>query len=207
LKTAAPVATDSTIEKTLKLREFAHSTRFCVARTLPCEYNLLIENNVSLSKELMMKSVFLALALMMPLAAQAKEVKVTGVRAEALIDVGDKLGINDNAMGGRVHLEMSNVDCRKTVDDKDDQITCTFVALDPTGQGQTKKQTVSTKDEKGGEVAVQLRKILRELTNAEKKVSPTEKRVTAKQITCDGAGYGHELDDVDYETSAECTIR
>lgn len=143
-------------------------------------------------------------ALIFPTISQGRTIVVTGKRASALINIGEAIDIADHAMGGRVYVDMKNITCRKVVNEAKAMVNC-FIGS--TESGQKNDIFLSTENATQGDVANDLRVLLNELTQTEKKTSPTEKQLEVKSVSCDGSGLGHEFDDIDNEVSYACDIQ
>jgi hypothetical protein len=131
-------------------------------------------------------------------------VNVKGTRARAFLEIAEGLGIADGAMGGKRWMAMSGITCTKTVNEFISRVTC---EVENTYEDANKSLKFSTDDASGkGRLANDLRVLLNELTGAEEKVFPFQKRIEIKALECEGRGINHDLDDVDIETKYSCII-
>jgi hypothetical protein len=154
--------------------------------------------------DLKMKFAILVFAFLLPFAAQAKPTlksgRVSGVRVEELTRILARFDLGTAGMG-KWDLEVDSITCTKTVDgDLPGDITCS-VYIDLADKELEKPMLISTRDEKDGDDARILRALLIEISNADKKISKTQKRIVIKDVKCHGASSGHEFDDLELETS------
>lgn len=148
-----------------------------------------------------MKSLLLAVVLL-SLSTQAfsKTITVTGLRAKALMIIGDATDSTEGSMGGRSDMELRNVRCEKTVDDQNEIYLqkCSFSAFTDV--------VVSSDAETNRYTAEEMRTALREILGNEVLVSSVKKAIAVELIKCHGAGAGHTLDALNIEQSFKCTL-
>lgn len=132
--------------------------------------------------------------------AYSKTITVTGLRAKALMAIGDATESTEGSMGGRSDMELRNVRCEKTVDDKNEIYLqkCSFSAF--------KDVVVSSDQETNRYTPEEFRTALREVLKNEIQVSEVKKTIAADLIKCHGAGAGHTLDALNIEQTFKCTL-
>ena len=130
-----------------------------------------------------------------------KTIEVSGLRARALMDIGNQTDSTEGSMGGKSDMDLTNVKCEKIVDDKNDQYVqrCSFTAFE-------KEVKISSADEDNRQTSEDLRSALNEIVKNEKQVSDVKKTIEVKEIKCHGAGYGHGLDSLEIEPTYKCSI-
>lgn len=140
----------------------------------------------------------LFLSLMAP--AYSKTITVTGLRAKALMAIGDATESTEGSMGGRSDMELTKIRCEKTVDDKNEIYLqkCSFSAF--------KDVVVSSDQETNRYTPEEFRTALREILKNEIQVSEVKKTISADLIKCHGAGAGHTLDALDIEQTFKCIL-
>jgi hypothetical protein len=148
-----------------------------------------------------MKSFVFLFAVFFSLSAQAKSVSVGGTIARELIELGKKIHIYDGVYG-RDYIEATSIVCTKTVSDSDAEIRCQMI-----GNGETPQMvSISSKDPENSESAGKLRRILMEGTQIDRKINRTTKLLTVTSLVCSGVRLEHELDSLESEPEAGCTI-
>lgn len=148
-----------------------------------------------------MKTLLLtALALTLTAPVYSKTITVTGLRAKALLDIGDATQSTEGSMGGKTDMELRNVKCEKIVDDKNSIYIqkCSFSAF--------KDVVVSSDQEENRYTPEEFRTALREIAKNEIKVSDVKKTIDVELIKCHGAGKEHTLDGLDIEQTFKCTL-
>lgn len=132
--------------------------------------------------------------------AFAKTINVTGLRARALLAIGDQTNSTEGSMGGRTDMELRNVKCEKIVDIKKDIYVqrCSFSAFEDV--------VVSSDQETNRYTPEEFRTALREIAKNEVRVSDSKKTIEVKLIKCHGKGSGHTLDGLDIEQIFRCTL-
>jgi hypothetical protein len=148
-----------------------------------------------------MKIFFVTFAILFSLSAQAKSVSVSGTIARELIDLGKKIHIYDGSYG-RDYIEATNIVCTKTVAEGDAEIRCQMI-----GNGEVPQMvSISSKDLENPEAAGKLRRILMEGTQIDRKINRTTKLLTVTSLVCSGVRLDHELDSLDLEPEAVCSV-
>ncbi len=148
-----------------------------------------------------MKVLLLATFLMaVSISAYSNTIQVIGLKARALMAIGDATQSTEGSMGGKSDMELNNVKCEKIVDDKNDIYVqrCSFTAFEDVN--------ISSDAEENRQTPEDFRSALREIVENEVKVSDVKKTIFVKQIKCHGAGFGHGLDGLDIEPTYKCTI-
>jgi hypothetical protein len=132
--------------------------------------------------------------------AFSKTITITGLRAKALIAIGDATQSTEGSMGGRIDMELRNVKCVKTVDDKFNIYlqSCSFSAFEDV--------VISSDQETNRYTPEEFRTALREITKNEIQVSDVKKTIDVDLIKCHGAGIGHTLDALNIEQTFKCTL-
>ncbi|MBX3021666.1 MAG: hypothetical protein KF799_08335 [Bdellovibrionales bacterium] len=151
-----------------------------------------------------MRKIILALALTASAFAQAagtpeRVLTVSGERARLLVEAGFQFGVSDAGMG-HVHMSAKDISCTKVVNASKQVIACTMV----NDLGAT--VTLTSADPDTPTTAPLVRRLLQEITGADLKINDTTRVLLLKQISCKVTSLAFELDDLDYEPPAECTL-
>lgn len=144
----------------------------------------------------------IATVVLIGFSAEARTVKLSGELARALIDVSSAWGGSEAGMG-HIYAQLVNINCLKTVDDTKSIYEIRCSATPPSGV----TTVVSNQNQVDAEAASQLRRILIQLLGLDKKTSPTTRQLNVKSMKCQAMSLGHELDSLDLNPSATCTIR
>jgi hypothetical protein len=156
-------------------------------------------------KENTMKSYICIGLIFISLGAQAKENKVSGIRANALFDILAESGYGQGGMG---HLDLSTgtVHCAKTVDENSGEVKC--IISPAAGDTESPVVTLSSldNDSRKSMNAFKLRDVLSEITQQDKKINEHKKVLQVKGIDCLGTTYSHVLDNIDIEERMECSV-
>lgn len=134
-----------------------------------------------------------------------KVITLSGLSSKAVYDT---LGANekleqffDCAMG-KCYLETGPIRCVKNVAENEEELSCSFRPLDNSHGALV---VLSSKVDGVTELA-SIRYALVEASKAERKVSPTQKELKIKSLSCAAIGVNHVLDSFEVEAVYRCKL-